>query len=500
MKCDLFAKERAIDVICMGRVAVDLYAEQINSPLEDVQSFRKYLGGCAGNIAVGTSRLGLKSMMFSAIGADAMGQFVKNTLNEEGVLSNLLYQVDDYLTGLVLLGVSPPDTFPLIFYREQCADMQLKTQHCNEVIFNQSKSLLITGTGLSTDSMRQTTHHAISLCHKTNTKVIIDLDYRPVLWNVTTKGDGQTRYVSNESVSKCYLDVLPLCDLIVGTEEEILIASGEQKIEKAIAKIQAISRAPIVIKQGEKGCRIMLNDSVIKGKTFNVEVLNVLGAGDAFLSGLLSILLKGGDWQKAADVANACGALVVTRHGCAPAIPSKKEVIYFMSTQHTSKFSHETLERFHRKTAMKITAAKTITLQNNAMAMSNGQSFIPLYQDDVLFESIDPYAALVNRCSNSGVFLTLTAVNQSQLKQFEKLVSACVKLDRTLMIYLKTKTVMTIAMQINLFADFFVVNNEYRGEAKALINDNSLDTPLYVFDEVTQQGKLFDEDLIYVTE
>src|SRR5438552_2959324 len=130
----LFEEHRAIDVICMGRVAVDLYAEQIHCPLENVQTFRKYLGGCAGNIAVGTSRLGLHSAMFSCVGTDAMGQFLKATLFEEKIDIRLLYETEQYLTGLVLLGICPPDHFPLIFYRNQCADMQLKPHHVNQEI------------------------------------------------------------------------------------------------------------------------------------------------------------------------------------------------------------------------------------------------------------------------------------------------------------------------------------------------------------------------------
>src|SRR5258708_2507961 len=120
-----FDFDRHIDVICMGRVAVDLYSEQIGSSLEDTQSFRKYLGGCAGNIAVGCARAGLHSAMFSCVGKDAMGQFIKQELQREPVDITLVKETEKHLTGLVLLGINPPHRFPLIFYRENCADMQL---------------------------------------------------------------------------------------------------------------------------------------------------------------------------------------------------------------------------------------------------------------------------------------------------------------------------------------------------------------------------------------
>ncbi|QBS13481.1 hypothetical protein E4T54_11445 [Legionella geestiana] len=117
---------RPMDVISMGRVAVDLYAEQVGWRLADAHSFAKYLGGCAGNIAVGAARLGLKSGMCSCVGRDDMGVFLRETLAREGVDTRLLHESAEHLTGLVLLGVQPPDTFPLMFYRNDCADMQLK--------------------------------------------------------------------------------------------------------------------------------------------------------------------------------------------------------------------------------------------------------------------------------------------------------------------------------------------------------------------------------------
>ncbi|NYR27025.1 5-dehydro-2-deoxygluconokinase, partial [Escherichia coli] len=115
-----FDKNRAIDLICMGRVAVDLYAEQIGLDLKDVASFKKYLGGYAGNIAVGAARLGLKSQMFSCVGSDELGKFLKEELEREGVNIELLSETDNHLTGLVLLGIKPPSNFPLLFYRNDC--------------------------------------------------------------------------------------------------------------------------------------------------------------------------------------------------------------------------------------------------------------------------------------------------------------------------------------------------------------------------------------------
>ena len=192
----LFEATRPLDIICMGRVAVDLYAEQVYSHLKDAQSFRKYLGGCAGNTAVGTARLGLKSAIFSCVGTDEMGLFLRDTLENEGVDTTLLKSTPENLTALVALGVNPPDRFPLIFYRENCADMQIQPEDVNPEIFRKAKALLITGTGLSTSSMRQATRQAVKTAKESGCFVIMDIDFRPVLWGLTEAGDGETRFIA----------------------------------------------------------------------------------------------------------------------------------------------------------------------------------------------------------------------------------------------------------------------------------------------------------------
>jgi len=359
-----FSENRPIDIICMGRVAVDLYADDIGYPLADATTFKKYLGGCAGNIAVGTARLGLTSMMFSCVGQDEMGRFVRDTLTAEGVDTELLYDTPNHLTGLVLLGVKPPNEFPLMFYRENCADMQLQCEHVKEALIGRAKSLLITGTGLSKPTIRETSWYTANLARKLNTAVIMDLDYRPILWGLTAKGNGETRYIASQDVSEIYQKMLPLCNLIVGTEEEICLAGGSNDLDIARQKIQTITSAVLVIKSGERGCVIysQAGAAPIAGKAFPVNVLNVLGAGDAFMSGLLRGLLRGEPLEKAASYANACGALVVTRHGCAPAMPSWEELSYFMASfsanQHTWK--SKALAQLHTATTFQGKSATLI--------------------------------------------------------------------------------------------------------------------------------------------
>ncbi|MCF6776057.1 5-dehydro-2-deoxygluconokinase [Thiotrichales bacterium 19X7-9] len=356
MSDDIFQADqnRAYDLICMGRVGVDLYAEQIDAPLRDVQSFKKYLGGSPGNISVGAARLGLKSFLFSGVGKDEMGQFLKQKLEHENVDTQLLQEYSNHLTALVILGVQPPSTFPLIFYRNDCADMQLKPEDVNESIIAQTKAFQFSGTGISTESMRQTTQKALSLCQRHQTQIVLDVDYRPVLWNLVAKGEGELRFKKNKEVTKHYQEFLPYCDLIVGTDEELCIAAGVDDPYQAIKIIQDMSKADIVFKTGLKGSEVHLyaNKKVIKAEAFIVDVFNTLGAGDAYMSGLLAGLLKGETWQVALSYANASGAIVCARHGCAPAIPDLKELNYFISQYKKigqAVLSDPILERMHQR-------------------------------------------------------------------------------------------------------------------------------------------------------
>ena len=236
-------------------------------------------------------------------------------------MSVLIYcKTEKHLTGL-LLGVCPPRHFPLIFIAMIALICNLTRTSYADII-GQAKTLLITGTGLSTAAMRATTCHAIDIAKQQRTAIIIDLDFRPVLWGLTALGDGETRYQASAQVSAEYQKILADCDLIVGTEEELCIASGEENTQAAIHVIRQQTHAPIVVKNGEKGCQVWLAEQTqaLVGRAFPVEVLNVLGAGDAFMSGLLRGLLRGESWETAMSYGNTVGALVVTRHGCAPAM------------------------------------------------------------------------------------------------------------------------------------------------------------------------------------
>ncbi len=328
---------KTLDVICLGRAAVDLYSEQIGSALEDANSFKKYLGGSSANIAFGTARMGLKSAMLTRVGDEHMGRFVRNELERAGVDVSHVVTDKERLTGLVLLGIKDKDTFPLIFYRENCADMAVSESDFDESFIASSKALLITGTHFSTESTNKTAMKAIEHARSNNTKVVVDIDYRPVLWGLAGKGEGENRFVSNESVTDHLLSIMPLCDLVVGTEEEFHIAGGSEDTIECLRRIRKVSDAEFVVKRGALGCSVFkaeIPDTLDEGITcygVKVEVLNVLGAGDAFLSGYLRGWIAQETTEKACDYANASGAIVVSRHGCAPAMPSLEELDHYLA-------------------------------------------------------------------------------------------------------------------------------------------------------------------------
>lgn len=349
-------KTRSFDVLCLGRAAVDLYGEQIGARLEDVQTFARYLGGSPANTAVGAARLGLRVGMISRVGDEHNGRFVRESLQREGVDVSQLGIDPQRLTALVFLGLKDQDTFPLLFYRRHCADMGLRAEHIAPAYIATARALLISGTHLSHPDTREACLCAMRAARAAGTRVVLDIDYRPVLWGLTSPGLGEQRYVASQAVSGEIQSVLSLCDLVVGTEEEVHIAGGTEDTVAALRRIREVSPALIVMKRGPMGCLAFpgaIADELeqgVQGPGFPVEVFNVLGAGDAFMAGLLRGWVRDEPLSDALRYANACGALVVSRHGCAPAMPSWVELNHFLTqgSRHLSLREDPVLEHLHR--------------------------------------------------------------------------------------------------------------------------------------------------------
>ncbi|PZO82446.1 MAG: 5-dehydro-2-deoxygluconokinase [Mesorhizobium amorphae] len=347
--------EPTLDVVTIGRASVDLYGQQIGSRLEDITSFAKSVGGCPANIAVGTARLGLRSALVTRVGDEQMGRFIREQLAREGVETKGVASDAVRLTALVLLAVESEGVSPMIFVRTDCADMALDEGDIDEGFIQSARAVVVTGTHFSRDNSAKAQEKAIRAAKAAGRKVVFDIDYRPNLWGLAGHEAGFSRYVKSDAVSERLKAVLPLCDLVVGTEEEIMIASGADDVASALSAIRAVSDAVIVLKRGSKGCIVYggaipadLEDGTV-GDGFPIEVFNVLGAGDAFMSGFLRGWLGGEDHKTSATWANACGAFAVSRLLCAPEYPTWEELTHFLEqgSAHHALRKDEALNHIH---------------------------------------------------------------------------------------------------------------------------------------------------------
>jgi 5-dehydro-2-deoxygluconokinase len=328
--------EPTLDVIAIGRSSVDLYGQQIGGRLEDMGTFVKAVGGCPTNIAIGTARLGLKSAVITRVGDEQMGRFILEQLAREGVETKGVVTDPNRLTALVILGVRDEHSFPLIFYRTDCADAALHESEIDEAFIASAKAIVVTGTHFAIPDAATAQKKAIRFARKHGRKVVFDVDYRPNLWGLAGHAAGEERYVRSDDVTQHLQTIMADCDLIVGTEEELHAAGGSEDTLTAIRAIRALSAATIVCKRGPMGCVVFpaaipasLEDG-IKGPGFPVEVYNVLGAGDAFMSGFLRGWLRGEAVETACAWANACGAFAVSRLLCSPESPTFAELAYFL--------------------------------------------------------------------------------------------------------------------------------------------------------------------------
>ena len=326
---------RKLDVITIGRSSVDLYGAQVGGRLEDMRSFNKYVGGSPTNMAVGTARLGLRSGLITRVGDEHMGRFLIEQLTAEGVDVRGITTDPERLTALVLLGIRDRKQFPLIFYRDNCADMALSEDDIDPAFIAQTRAVVATGTHLSHPRTEAAVLKALKLARDNGAQTALDIDYRPNLWGLSGHGDGENRFIESEKVTAKLQSTLHLFDLIVGTEEEFHIAGGTTDTIAALRAVRQLSGAVLVCKRGPMGASAFTGDipdtldEGLSGPGFPIEVFNVLGAGDGFMSGLLKGWLDGEEWPVTLKYANACGAFAVSRHGCAPAYPSWKELQFF---------------------------------------------------------------------------------------------------------------------------------------------------------------------------
>lgn len=328
---------KTLDLISIGRSSVDLYGEQVGGRLEDMASFSKAVGGSPTNIAIGTARLGLKSGLITRVGDEHMGRFIREQLQREGVNVEGVHTDKDRLTALVILGIRDDKQFPLIFYRDNCADNALDESNIDEAFIASARSIVVTGTHFAKANTAAAQKLAMAYAKKHGGKIAIDIDYRPNLWGLAGHGAGEERYIKSGDVTAHLQPILADCDLIVGTEEEIMIAGGEDTPLEALKAVRRHSTGTIVMKRGPMGCVVFpsaIPDDIedgIKGPGFPVEVYNVLGAGDAFMSGYLRGWLRDEPVETCCAFANAGGAFAVSRLLCSVEYPTFEEMQHFIT-------------------------------------------------------------------------------------------------------------------------------------------------------------------------
>ena len=312
----------ASDVIAVGRSSLDLYAHQIGCAMADVRSFDAYIGGCALNVSVGVRRLGLRSLLLTAVGDDQVGDFIVASLEREGVETRYIPRKSGRRTSAVVLTIQPPDRFPLTFYRDNCADRALTPDDVARAPIATSRIVFVTGTGLSHEPGRQATRAAADAARAAGVPVVVDIDYRPDQWDAAAVFADEIR------------TLLPAATLAVGTEEEVAAAAGTGDTCEGAARLLSSGIRALVVKRGARGATLFRPGAAPADVApFPIDVLNVLGAGDAFASGLLYGYLQDWPLERAARLGNACGAIIVTRHGCANFMPTLDEVGAFLAAR-----------------------------------------------------------------------------------------------------------------------------------------------------------------------
>jgi 5-dehydro-2-deoxygluconokinase len=326
------------DSLHMGRSSIDLYSNDVGKPFSEIGSFASYIGGSPTNISVGGRRLGLKTALLTAVGADPVGEFITSFLDKEGVVTEFIPVKPDHRTSAVVLGIEPPDKFPLVYYRDNCADINLTIDDVLNAPIADCKVFQFAGTNLSKEPSRSATMFAAEVARANGAKVILDVDFRPDQWHDVRAFGVQIRAV------------LPLVDVVIGTEDEINAAMLRDTRDMSLThsqvsdtKVQGDSASNIqqmlghnleavVEKVGAQGARVHLpSGEVIEAGGFPVEVTNILGAGDAFGGGFIYGYVNDWGWYKSARLGNACGAIVVTEHGCANFMPTMDEVLAFVA-------------------------------------------------------------------------------------------------------------------------------------------------------------------------
>lgn len=328
--------EPPTELFTLGRCSIDLYSNDLGSAFPDIRQFNAYLGGSPLNIAVGASRLGVRSALLTAVGDDQVGDFILTNLQREGVDTRFIPRKAGTRTPAVLLAILPPDQFPITFYRDNAADVQLGIGDVRAAPIEYAGALVVNGSALARDPSRSATLNVVRRAKGAGVTVYLDLDFRADQWPDPLAFGLNIRAILRD------------VDVVIGTEEEINAAllrdaadvvihhsqitapeiAGDLQANTAVLLAEV---AVVVRKEGARGCTVFeRKQAPLTVPGFAVEVVNVLGAGDAFAGGLVAGRLRGLNWPDAARLGNACGAVVVRNIGCSAFAPTWDEAQTFL--------------------------------------------------------------------------------------------------------------------------------------------------------------------------
>jgi 5-dehydro-2-deoxygluconokinase len=312
---------RHFDLVAIGRIGVDIYPMQTGVGLDEVQTFGKFLGGSAGNVAVAAARYGRSAAIITRTGADPFGRFVRRALADLGVDPVYVGTDSSLPTPVTFCELFPPDHFPLYFYRyPQAPDLRVSPEEIPPVEVADAGVFWATLTGLSAEPSRSA-HASAWRARNRRAHTIIDLDYRPTFWR------------AEEDATRAAAVALEESTVAIGNAEECRVAVGETDPERAARALLERGAGLAIVKQGPTGVLAMTTEERVECPSFRVDVLNGLGAGDAFGGAVCHGLLSGWDLDETITFASAAGALVASRLECSTAMPTEREVRELMTEQ-----------------------------------------------------------------------------------------------------------------------------------------------------------------------
>lgn len=322
-----FVKDRPLDIIAVGRLCIDLNSNETNRPMEETSTFTKYVGGSPANIAIGSARLGQKTGFIGKVADDQMGRFITNYLEKNNIdTKGVTVDQTGAVTGLAFTEIKSPAECSILLYRDNVADLKLHPSEVEEDYIKQSKALLISGTALAKSPSREAVFLALEYAIKHKVTVFFDLDYRPYTWT----DESETAVYYNLAAEKC--------DVIIGTREEFdmmekLLNIDESDDHYTASRWFSYRADLVVIKHGGAGSIAYTKDNEShRSGIFRTNVLKTFGAGDSYASAFIYGLMNGKDVSEAMKMGSASASIVISRHSCSDAMPTKEELINQMET------------------------------------------------------------------------------------------------------------------------------------------------------------------------